>query len=296
MVDDALLGTFFIDGYGNIAPDDTTLIYTMYRLWDNPGYWDFHASGFSIFSPEGSYEPIVISIQYWVHGTCSGLGSMLYIKDGTHFRRVGSMIAYASGGGYARLQPLINEYGDIIVYVHAMGNKLFYAVDSEGNFETVGDWMEAWFLGEITIFDREMECTTTLTTEAFYEALATGQMQQFFFDFPNGNFVPLGRMYNLEQHIVETIPQMLRETSPPIRLLPQPPIPPVTEETDPHADTRNINYLVRQFADAGFGVYDRRQRWLNIRNSRNGAISRCLQPACLHVRRFRAQTPLLLIT
>ena len=198
---------------GSFLFSDAALIYTMYRLWGNPGYWDFRASGFRVYGIDGSYEPLIINMQYWAYGTCSTLGSMLYIKDGNEFRRLGSMIYYATSGGYARFQPFINEYGDVIVYVLAMRDKLFYAVNSEGNFAVVGDPIDAWWSQEeIIIIDRETGYSIYFTQDEFDKILATGQMQQFFSDFPDGNFVPLIRMYDLEQHLKEAATQILRDT------------------------------------------------------------------------------------
>ena len=199
------------DSFGNVMYNDVYLVYSMYRLWDNPGYWNFHVSDFSVFGMEGSYEPLLIRMRYWGDGTCSSMGSMLYIKTGNEFRQLGSMISYATPG-YLRFQPLINEADDIIVFVIDMEPR-FKAINNEGNFEMVGSWMSWSGIEEFTISGSEAESPIRLTIDEIFETLAAGQMQNFISDFPYGNFVPLVGMYDLEQHFWETVPQMLYDAT-----------------------------------------------------------------------------------
>ena len=283
--------TYFIDSFGNVVSSDVYLIYSKYQLWGNYGYWDSHVFGFDVFGMPDSQEPLIVRMRYSVDGTGVGMSSMLYIKQNGEFRQLGSMIYYGSPG-MLEFHPLINEAGDVVIFIIADGS-WFYALNSEGEFETIVggifnsegnfeivggsvDWRwqrETIFDDEteeyitdwelvVIIRDIETESTTNLTIYEFYEILATGQMRNFFSSFPYGNFVQLTRMYDLEQHLGEAVPQMMRETIPPIRIEPQPwQIP---AQPDSIEDTRTIEYIVQLVNDAGFEVYNQRNRRLDI--------------------------------
>ena len=217
----------YCDNHGSVMSGDVYLVYSMYRLWGNSGYWNFYVHGFSVYGIED--RPSIIRMLYWVDGTCMGMGSMLYIKTDNEFRQLGSMIDYARPG-YVKFQPLINEVGDIIVFVGDMEPR-FKAINDEGNFEIVGDWM-CWDWREETVFDARTdkyivnfvdELIISAGTDAeirvamdeLYEILAAGQMYNLIPGFPPGNFEPIIRMNDFEQHLWETVPQLL-ETSPTI--------------------------------------------------------------------------------
>jgi len=216
---------YFLDGHGNVISDVPFI-----QVVDGTGIWGIEeayylalARRFRLFTIYGSSEPLVIGIQYETFDFTGG-DYALYeiISNGNEFLRLGSMIpARHFGAGYdaVSVSPFINESGDIIAYLISDGG-LFFAINNEGDFEFIASINAHWQSedGDTIIISVEDEDGSwhfeQFTQEEFEELLATEQMQSFFPDFPDGNFVPMIRMYDLEQKLTTAITERLRGTFP----------------------------------------------------------------------------------
>ena len=213
---------YFMDGRGDVI-SDVPFIQTLGLAWFDGGTSLGLAHRFRLFTLNDSAEPLVIAMQY-ESLDLSGGGYALYeiISNGEEFLRLGTIIGYGHfGAGHdaVSLIPFINESGYIIAYVISDGGE-FFAINSEGNFESVACINAHWRSedGDTIIITVEDEDGTWhyewLTQEEFEELMARGQMQSFFPNFPDGNFVRMERMYDLEQEFTEAITQRLRGTFP----------------------------------------------------------------------------------
>jgi len=228
---DELELTFIWDGpagrvsHGYYVDDDENIICYMLDGTNQTFYgasaMSAYADRFRIFTVEESHAPLVIAILFEFNDFSSG-GGVLYeiINNGDQFSQLGSMMQYHWGGpgpDAVNLTPFINETGEIIARLDIIGTH-FFANNNEGNFVSVAfvepgfhytaGGVDGYFAGGINAETG----TRHFTLEEFEELLATGQTQKFFPDFPGGSFVPMKRMYALEQELIETIKQ--RKPSP----------------------------------------------------------------------------------
>ena len=212
---------YFIDGYGNVVSDAPSVQTINVEFGEGTSL--ALARRFRLFTVDGSSVPQIITIQYESFNF-SGGGYALYkmINNGNEFLPLGSMRTYhhhGAGHDAVSITPFINESGDIITYMITDGGD-FHAINSYNDFEHIA-FINAHWQGEdgdTIIISIEDEYGTWhsewLTLEEFLELLSTDQMQNIFPSFPSGSFVPMTRIYDLEQELTETITQKLRGTFP----------------------------------------------------------------------------------
>jgi len=211
---------YIIDGYGNAVSDVPSIQILDVRVGGGPTL--ALARRFRIFSVDGSSAPQVIVVQYEAFNFSGGAYAMFEICDKDDiFLMLGSMrVFHHSGAGPDAVSwtPFINKYGDIIVYAH-LDDGFFLAINDEGNFEVVASvWTSTRYIPGDTIHIRTENkdgegYTKHFTFEEFEGILADQeQIQSFFPNFPDGSFVRMKRMYELEQELIETITQRLRGT------------------------------------------------------------------------------------
>jgi len=211
----------FTDGYDNTV-NDVPFILTLDETWMG---WelDLFALDFRLFTIEDNSEPLIIAIRFESLEFSGGV-YVLYeiVNNGKEFLQLGSMIGFHWGGpgpDYVRLALLISEKGTLTAHMFPHGWRL-YNIDAEGIFELVADAQTTlydydtyiahiWVEGEYEAGNFEH-----FTNEEIMEFLRSGQMQNFFPNFPDGNFVPMIRMYDLEQELTERITERLRGTFP----------------------------------------------------------------------------------
>jgi len=192
--------------------------------------WEFvvYADDFHLFTIEGDSEPMIIAIRFESIEFSGGF-FVLYeiINNGDKLLQLGSMIYFHWGGpgpDFVRLIPLISESGRIIAYMFPH-NLSFYDINGEGDFESISDWdtfdqtimyydaytytARIWVKGEDGI-----RYLNHFSNGELAELLSTSQMQNIIPTFPDGNFVPMVRMHELERELIEVITQRLSGTFP----------------------------------------------------------------------------------
>ena len=216
---------YFTDGYGEVAYD-VPFIKSLYGVRYDGGNLFVYAERFSIFTLDDGVEPLVIAIRYETARFSGGV-YFLYeiINNGGEFLQIGSMIAYSWGGPgpeAINLIPFINESGDIIVSIKQVETVDFHKINSEGDFEFVAYAQLAKrdaygnLILVLWVEDEKGERHAQLRSmEELERILANqGQAQNLFPNFPDGNFMPMTRMYDLEQELTERITERLRGTFP----------------------------------------------------------------------------------
>jgi len=212
---------YFTDGHGNVVYTAPFII-TLDETWMG---WelDVFAYQFRLFTNKDNSEPLIIAMRFESLEFSGGIYVLYEImKNGNEFLQLGSMIGFHWGGpgpDFIRLAPFINEYGNIIAHMFPFGWS-FYEINAEGDFEIVA-------YAQTSLYDRdtyiahiwiENEDTAGhfehFTNDEIIVLLSTGKMQTFFPNFPNGNFIPMIRMYDLEQELTERITERLRGTFP----------------------------------------------------------------------------------
>jgi len=173
------------------------------------------ADTFQIYTIYGSDYPLLIVVQFRAFQFTGGAYIVFEIFDnGNEFLQLGSMIPWWSGGGaIPALYPFINESGEIIAYEFAITSGHVFRLTDEGDFE--GFWMfststlhsefDGWHPERVLANDFAwmlIDYEVNQSTSTRYRDLLT--------DLYHRNFVPMVRMYDLEDYLHEKIMQQLR--------------------------------------------------------------------------------------
>ena len=175
-----------------------------------------YAGAFQLYTIEDSDIPLLIIMRFYSVQFTGGAHVIFELSNnGTEFQQLGSMTPWWSGGGdIPVLSPFINESGEIINYMVEIGWGILYQLNNEGHFESTA-------LFEPTLVPMESGHGSLLMAvpmEEFAKMLSNYEKKQnavtnyhtLLTDLYNKNFVPMVRMYDLENYLYEKIRQQLR--------------------------------------------------------------------------------------
>jgi len=211
---------YFTDFNGDII-EDVPFIQNLYGAFsealEKPAA--VAASAFHIYTVEGSDIPLLIVMRFCAFQFTGG-GYVIFtmFDDSTEFIQLGSMISWWSGGGgIPILAPYINESSEIIAYMFAITSGILYQLNNENIFEyfwmfdtsTLRIDMDGWHSEPVLADD-----FTQMLIDFEANQNAATNYRELLTDLYHCNFVPMVRMYDLENYLYEKIRQQLRGTFP----------------------------------------------------------------------------------
>ena len=204
------------DGY---AIESAPFIQRLYGIFsgdlEKPAF--VYAGAFQLYTVEGSDIPLLIIMRFYSVQFTGGAHIIFELSNnGTEFQQLGSMTPWWSGGGYIpMLSPFVNKLGEVIIYKFEITSGILYQLNNKGAFDNY--WMfetspafsqmDGWHSIPVLAHDFAqmlIDYETNQNTATNYRELLT--------DLYHRNFVPMVRMYDLENYLYEKIRQQLRGT------------------------------------------------------------------------------------
>jgi len=201
---------YFTDLYGDVIDvEDVPFIKNLYvTIADDLTIPAPVAAGaFQIYTTEGSDTPLLIIIRFDCFRFTEGVYFIFQrFNDGASFTQLGSRIGWATGGGdIPILSPFINESGEVIFYIFFLGDGFLHLLNNESEFDTF--WMFDMYDFRPPVLADDF---SQMLIDFEVNQNATTQSRDLLTDLYYRNFVPMVRMYELEDYLIEKITQQLR--------------------------------------------------------------------------------------